>query len=305
MKRLFFLSVSLCCAIFSLAQDRAAQLTDKLLHSKDYVFVVAHRGDWRFAPENSLPAFQHCIDEGVDMVELDLQMTRDSVLVLMHDHTLDRTSTGNGRVSNFNYEEIQKLRLRDGLRSETDVRIPTLSEALDLCKGKILINIDKGYDYFSQVYKLLVEKDMLNQVIIKSGNSLEKVQKEHQDILDKVIYMPVISIDQEGAEKMVDDYLGIHVAAIECCFRTVSPQVERLLEKIRNSGVKIWINSLWPSLNGGHHDDRAVLENDPDGSWGWMLDVGAELIQTDRIPQLIQYLENKGCRNNPYWWERR
>jgi glycerophosphoryl diester phosphodiesterase len=69
--------------------------------------------------------------------------------------------------------------------------------------------------------------------------------------------------------------------------------------------VKIWINSLWPSLNGGHHDDRAVLENDPDGSWGWMLDVGAELIQTDRIPQLIQYLENKGCRNNPYWWERR
>ena len=296
MKKLLVLSITVFCAISSFAQDLAAQLTDKLYNSKDYVFVVAHRGDWRFAPENSLPAFQHCIDEGVDMVELDLQMTSDSVLVLMHDHALDRTSTGNGRVSNFTYEEIKKLRLRDGLRSETDVHIPTLSEALDLCKDKILINIDKGYDYFSQVYDLLVEKDMLDQVIIKSGNSLKTVQQDHQDILDKVIYMPVISLDREGAEKMVDDFIGIHVAAIECCFGTVTPQVEYLLEKIRQSGVKIWINSLWPNLNGGHHDDRAVLGHDPDGSWGWLLEKGAMLIQTDRNPQLIQYLESKGLR---------
>ena len=72
MKKLLVLSITVFCAISSFAQDRAAQLTDKLYNSKDYVFVVAHRGDWRFAPENSLPAFQHCIDEGVDMVELDL-----------------------------------------------------------------------------------------------------------------------------------------------------------------------------------------------------------------------------------------
>ena len=64
-----------------------------------YVVVVSHRGDWRNYPENSLPAIESVIKMGVDMMELDLKMTKDSVLVLMHDGTLDRTTTGRGRTS--------------------------------------------------------------------------------------------------------------------------------------------------------------------------------------------------------------
>ncbi len=65
--------------------------------STDYVVVVSHRGDWRNYPENSIAAIESVIRMGVDVMELDLKLTSDSVLVLCHDHTIDRTTTGKGR----------------------------------------------------------------------------------------------------------------------------------------------------------------------------------------------------------------
>ena len=70
------------------------------------VLVAAHRGDWRNYPENSLEGINSAIEMGVDIVELDLQCTKDSVLILMHDNTLDRTTTGNNTSVNF-YRKIK------------------------------------------------------------------------------------------------------------------------------------------------------------------------------------------------------
>ena len=59
------------------------------------ILVVSHRADWRNAPENSIQAIQNCINMGVDMIEIDLKRTKDGHLILMHDKTLNRTTTGN------------------------------------------------------------------------------------------------------------------------------------------------------------------------------------------------------------------
>lgn len=71
--------------------------------------VVSHRGDWRNAPENSLQAFQNCIDMGVDMVELDLKKTKDGELILMHDGTLDRTTNGTGKPEDYTLAELKNF----------------------------------------------------------------------------------------------------------------------------------------------------------------------------------------------------
>ena len=76
----------------SYAQRLNEILSDLAAPAQQSVLVVSHRGDWRNAPENSLQAFQNCIDMGVDMVELDLKKTKDGELILMHDGTLDRTT---------------------------------------------------------------------------------------------------------------------------------------------------------------------------------------------------------------------
>lgn len=277
----------------------SAQCVDSLVvkmkaYQSNQVMVISHRGDWRNAPENSLLAFRNCIEMGIDMIELDLKKTRDGYLILMHDSTIDRTTNGEGSPTEYTLEEIKQFRLVDGLGRVTNHSIPTLNEVFALCKGKILINIDKGYDYFKEVYTMVEEYGMNGQVIIKSGYPLDKVCRENGDMLDKIVYVPIVNLNNPDAEQILDSYLGISPVAVECCFKTYTPEVMRLLLKIKSAGTKIWLNSMWSSLNAGHDDDRAVEEKDKEGSWGWLIEQGAMLIQTDRPQQLVEYLRRNG-----------
>lgn len=76
------------------------------------ITVVAHRADWRYAPENSLAAIESSIRLGADVVELDVQKTKDGQLILMHDKTLDRTTTGKGKVAEWTLDSIRTLYLK-------------------------------------------------------------------------------------------------------------------------------------------------------------------------------------------------
>lgn len=297
MKRLIILAVALLGMAQMWAKEPVEKLREKLFDKKSsYVTVVVHRGDWRNSPENSIQAFQNTIDMGADMVEIDVRKTKDNQLVIIHDNTLDRTTNGKGKVSDKTLAEIKQLRLRAGQGVVTRHEIPTLEEVLNLCKGKILINIDKGYDYFDQVYNLLVKTGTLDQVVIKGSHSYDKVKEQNGKVLNEVIYMPIVNLNNKNAEELLDGWLAQKPVAIECCIGKYDAEVERLLKKIKQSDSKIWINSLWPSLNDGHDDDRAVEMNEPDAAWGWILDRGATLIQTDRPIELLDYLKKKKKR---------
>ena len=292
MKKTIFLLIALLATSLAVCAQRSKTLVKELNDFKSKkVLVVSHRGDWRNAPENSLQAFKNCIDMGVDMIEIDLHKTKDGQLVLMHDNTINRTTDGKGKVSDYTLAELKKLHLRNGMGRVTFHQIPTLEEVLNLSKGKILINIDKGYDYLKDVYVLLEKTGTTDQVVIKSGYDYAKVKADNGDVLNKVIYMPIVNLNKPDAEKMIDSYKALKPVAIECCFSQVTPDVLRLLKKVNENGSKIWINSLWPSLNAGHDDDRAVELGEPDETWGWILKQGAALIQTDRPQALINYLK--------------
>ena len=117
-KIVFVLFACLCvmtaCTTQKETRTRAEQIREQLLTcDESSVIVVAHRADWRNFPENSLEAVQSAIDMGVDMLELDVQRTKDGVLMLMHDHNLDRMTTGSGNIEETTWEEISKLYLKD------------------------------------------------------------------------------------------------------------------------------------------------------------------------------------------------
>lgn len=278
-----------------LSQDRIENLRKELLDLKSTsVMVVSHRADWRNAPENSLQAIQNCIDMSIDMVEIDLKKTKDGHLILMHDKTIDRTTTGKGKPQEYTLEEIRQFRLRNGASHKTSHVVPTLEEAMTLCKGKILVNIDKGYDYFQEASEILERTGTTEQCVIKSDFPYDKVVGEHRDVLDKIFFMPVVVLDKPGAEKMIDDYIErLKPVAFELVFSHDGEGVRKLIAKVRNSGSKIFINSLWSELCGGHDDDRAVEQGQVDESWGWIVNQGARLIQTDRPVLLLRYLREK------------
>jgi glycerophosphoryl diester phosphodiesterase len=144
----------------------------------DEVFVVAHRADWRNFPENSIAAIESAIQMGVDVVELDVQRTKDGHLILMHDKTLDRTTTGKGRVDEWTLDSIRTLKLLNGCAIRTKHNVPTLEEALVYAKDKIMINLDKADRFFEDVYLLLEKTGTTRQIIMKGGKSPDEVVQQ-------------------------------------------------------------------------------------------------------------------------------
>lgn len=102
----------------------------------DRPLLIAHRGGSLEVPENTMAAFRHALDVGVRFVELDVQMTRDGELVVIHDDTVDRTTDGSGAVGEFSFAELRRLDAGAWFAGEhTGERIPTLREVLELCAG--------------------------------------------------------------------------------------------------------------------------------------------------------------------------
>lgn len=265
------------------------------LYEEGKVSVISHRGDWRNTPENSIRAIQNCIDLGVNMVEIDIKKTKDNELILLHDKTLDRTTTGKGLPQDYTLAEIKQMRLRNGAGVATSHQIPTLEEAMIVAKGKIWVNIDKGYDYFDLVEKVLEKTGTTQQVLIKAGLPYQKVVAENKAVLDKLFFMPIIDMANPDAMTMVEEYIkNMQPKAFEVSFTQIDQALQNVLDRIQKSGSKVWINTLWPSLCAGLNDDRAVEENQQDSIWGKVIEMGASFIQTDRPKELVNYLRNQG-----------
>ena len=143
----------------------------------NYIMLSAHRGYWKDYPENSIPAINAAIALGVDMVEFDITITDDGTLYLLHDWGLDRLTDGNGivkkRVSGqfVNYkswDELKNLHLRLYTGEVTSYKLATLREALLACKNKVLVSIDKAENIIPEMYYLVKDLGMLQQVTFKT-----------------------------------------------------------------------------------------------------------------------------------------
>jgi len=274
--------------------DKSAEIRRKLVScDKSSVIVVAHRGDWRNFPENSLEAIGNAIKMGVDVIELDVQMTKDSVLILMHDSSLDRTTTGKGKISETLYDSIKPLNLRNGCAIRTIQHVPTLEQALEQARGKIMVNLDKADRYFDKVYALLEKTGTTKQVIMKGNKSADEVRTLYGDYLKDVIYMPIVKLDKPDAGKQLDLFIkDLAPVAFELLFVNDSNRLAFEAKEMLDGHSLIWYNTLWDTMAGGHDDDLSL--QDPDKGYGYLIDtLGARIIQTDRPQMLLDYLRKR------------
>jgi len=296
MKNRFYFVVFFLIAIdftAAFAQSPAAKLSAAFNRTNKQILVAAHRGDWRNAPENSLNALLNCINKGFDMMELDVKMTKDSQLVVMHDNTIDRTTNGKGKVSDFTLEEISKFKLKNGLGRVTINPIPTFKEMMLEAKGKILINVDKGNDHLPEVFKVLRETGTMQQAVVNVGDNIsyQKLISTEKIPADAYI-MVVVNMAKSDAMEIIKGYQSAAKSVIQPVFNTDTLSSLQKLPEIAKNQI-VWLNSLWPSLNGGHDDDRAVEQNQKKESWGWLTDFNPVFIQSDRPADLIQYLKER------------
>jgi len=154
------------------------EVEDKL--AKQDIVVVAHRGLAPGFPENTLLAFRHALEQGVDFLEVDLRMTRDGVPVIIHDDTVDRTTDGQGEVETFTLAELKKLDA--GIHAGPEfagTRIPTFEETLALVipkGGKLLLDIKSSGDLDCEKVVRLVEQNNAVKNVIVGARSVEDVR---------------------------------------------------------------------------------------------------------------------------------
>lgn len=255
-----------------------------------HVMIFAHRGNWRNSAENSIQAFQDCINEGLDGIEVDLQMTKDSVLVIMHDETLDRTTTGSGKVSDYTIDELRKLRLLNPIGVKTRQTIPTFEQVLLLAKDKILIQVDKWKAYGQQVADLAKKYNCERQIILRTTDNSKATKQKYGNLLNNLIVMPVLvckggNVDEENLQDFIKNYSS---PVMSFSFIREDYPILRKIKNLQEMGYRIWFNSLWDTFNAGHDDELAVT--DPDNSYGWLINHGANIIFSDNPILLKKYL---------------
>ncbi|KOR24315.1 glycerophosphodiester phosphodiesterase [Clostridium sp. FAM 1755] len=160
--------------------------------------ILAHRGASAYAPENTMVAFKKAIDMNADGIELDVHLSKDGHIVIIHDEKVDRTTNGKGEVKDFTLDELKKLDagfwFSDKYEGE---RIPTLEELLKLINNtNIYLNIEikAGYRIYPNIEEKVIDMiekyKILDRVIISSFDhySLVRVKEINLNIKTGMLY---------------------------------------------------------------------------------------------------------------------
>src|SRR5690606_17460110 len=131
-------------ALHRLDFQTPAELHQFFAYKEGATIVSGHRGTVEQGlPENSIEGMEAVLQHTPAFFEIDPRLTKDSVVVLMHDATLDRTTTGTGKVADYTWVELQQLRLKDREGNVTSYQIPTLDEVVEWARGKTVLNLDQ------------------------------------------------------------------------------------------------------------------------------------------------------------------
>ncbi len=228
--------------------------------------VIGHRGAAGLEPENTLRSVRRAIELGVDRVEIDVRVSRDGRLVIMHDETVDRTTNGHGYVSELTFNELRSL---DAGMGE---KIPTLKEILEFTMGKAKLEIELKVPEATEptiqlVEELNAEKDVI--VISFIHELLERVYDLNTNIKTGALFFDV-------PKDIIQKALKVHASSIHVYYRNVNSE---LVRGAHRSGLEV---AVWNPNRIEEMREMIGLEVDAIGS--------------DRPDVLIQLLKDMGLR---------
>lgn len=294
------------------------------------VLIAAHRGAWSAAPENSVPALEACVALGVAIMEIDVQLTADRQLVVLHDRTIDRMTNGKGDVKDQTLAELKQLRLyeRDGAPCDiwkrkllTNVPIATLAEILDAARGRILLNLEiksnEKYGFletFAAARQLALDMKLADHVLWKipgakrlygldmlagfrgdvGEDSSAAAMVDGIDTSGLPYLAPIVWQSERSFERQIGDFAAHENTPV---FEVVAQDLHYWpLDgngRLPGSDRYCYMGvAVLPEWCAGLSDDVAL--QDPDAAWGRLADMGCRIIMTDRPEQLAHYLRQRG-----------
>lgn len=239
-----------------------------------YPLISAHRGGpMKGFPENCIPTFENATKYQPVVIEFDVALSKDSVLVIMHDDRLDRTSNGTGMIGSYTYAELQSLRLKDDYGNLTPYKIPTLNEVLTWGKGKVLFTIDvkKGVPFAKIIDEVRKTKSESNSIVITyNDNQAVEVHRLAPDLMISASVKYASDLERLNGKGVPNNRIVAFVG-------TSLPE-QKVFQGLHEKGITCIMGTM------GNLDKRSMAR--PNARYYYQyLESGADMISTDNLVQ--------------------
>lgn len=246
----------------------------------DKIIISGHRGGIDF-PENSLEGLQAVVNAMPAIFEIDPRLTKDSVIVLMHDETLDRTTTATGKLSDYTWSELQNVRLKDSKGQVTNYKIPKLEEIILWSQGKTIINLDKKDVPLPMIVDIIKKHQAEGHVMLTVHTGAQA--RYYHDRLPQIMFSAFARNEKEYADMEISGVPWVNMIAYVGW--TIDSKNKHIVKKLREHGVKCMI-SLAPS------HDQIKSKNERDMRYKEEIDKCPDIIETDLPISLWHVLNN-------------
>lgn len=250
--------------------------------------------------ENTIPAALSAIRSGADIIEFDVSKTLDGKIVVFHSNMELKLFHRPIKVNLLPLKIVKKLQLFGSYGGKSGYVLDTLEEYLAALKGKCLLNFDRIWDAdVKKCLEIVGKLDMFDQIIIKAlPNKAGKRIIKELSAYKNAHFMAIIRKvrDYEIMSEWCSEY-GVPLSIVEVVFKTENElSSNEFIERMHSEGKLIWANAInlhkKAEMCAGHGDNVSITSG-PDKGWGWLVEKGYDIIQTDWPSILKDYLNSK------------
>lgn len=265
------------------------------LIEKNKILIAAHRGTCGGnVVQNTCMSYKNALLHGADMIEVDVSMTSDGVFYAFHNGEEPLELGIDRDIRTMTSEEVDQLYTLNSVRHVCRQKLEYLEDVLERFRGKCLINIDRSWFYWKEIIAFLERMDMKDQILLKSGVE-EDLLKELEVSGTGIMYMPIMRRPEEW--DIIKKY-DINVAAAELIFIDLESEFlsPEFIGQLKEAGIAPWVNAITlddDTILSGLLDDNNAIKIGYEETWGTLMDLGFEIIQTDWPALLKGYILNK------------
>ena len=268
---------------------------------KDFL-IASHRGVIGAAiADNTIDSFDLALRYNTDILEMDVAMTVDDELFVIHDGMEPRLLRTDKNAQTMTSDEIRQYQCYTINQVISSQRVPSFDEVLEHLKNRCLINLDRCWIHpdewkkWGKIISAIEDHDMLDQIIFKSPPE-EKYCRFFSEYTAPLMYMPMVETVADLFPFLNSD---INLVAVELKFASDESSLldKAFRDHLLQKNIMTWGNAIVLGqeyvLSGGHDDNKALLQ-DPDDGWGWFAENGFDIVQTDWPLAMSQYFSRKG-----------
>lgn len=260
------------------------------------VLIATHRGMVvANIPHNTIPAFEIALLHGTDLLETDVTRGGDGTMYIFHPGKEIAQLGVSVDIRTMDAAQVSGLRYLNDDRHPTEHGILTLDAFLETYKNRCIINLDHGWKCFPDMVKAVRRHKMEDQILLKAPSQSVYFQMV-EALAPDMMFMAIIK-EEDNATALLEasdiNYVGAELVFSREDAPILSPEY---IQAHHDAGRLLWCNTIvydyQKVLSAGHTDDVAVL-GDPDLGWGWVIDKGFDIIQTDWTLNLRNYLDKR------------